>query len=367
VTEPTYECHILALRERLHISQVELARRAGLTRQAVNMIERGFSVPSITSAMRLAEALECPLTELFKKPEPDEFVPVTLSSAAREFPQNRVRLAEVGGRWIAIPFLSPDAAEFGEADGRLISKEGQRGTVRLLGSPDFYRNNLLVAGCDPALGILRDLWKRHQDEGAFRWQNLSSSEAVHALRKGEAHIAGVHFHDAESQRRAIARLPMDVIVVRFAKWEQGWMVPKGNPFKFHSVADLPGHKIKLFNRNEGSGSRLMLDALLKEARIAPDKIRGYDTAAQTHFACARAIRDGSANVAIGLRAVSESCGLDFVPVQEVGFNLIIPQPLLDFPPVARLLDLLQAARFQRQLKDLPGYETAETGKVLTPV
>lgn len=363
MTEPTYVCQVLALRERLHLSQVELARRAGLTRQAVNMIERGLSVPSVTTALRLAEVLESSVPDLFRKPEPNQTISATLSSDAG-FPQNRVRLAEVGGRWIAVPFPSADRAEFGEADGRLVSRDGRRGDVQLLTTPEQLRNNLLVVGCDPALGILRDLWKRNHDGGVIRWQNLSSSAAVNALRYGEAHIAGVHFHDPQTQKRAISQLAMDVLVVRFACWEQGWMVTKGNPLKFQSVEDLASPRLRLINRGEGAGSRLLLDSLLQQSGISPDLIPTYPTIAATHFACAQAIREGNADVAIGLRAVAEACDLDFVPIQEVGFNLIIPQVLLDFPPVARLLDLLQERKFHRHLQDLPGYQTAETGKVI---
>ena len=82
VSDPIYECRILALREKLRFSQVELARRAGLTRQAVNMIERGLSVPSIVTAFRLAEVLGCSVADLFKMPEKEETVPVIFSSAA---------------------------------------------------------------------------------------------------------------------------------------------------------------------------------------------------------------------------------------------------------------------------------------------
>jgi molybdate-binding protein len=90
----------------------------------------------------------------------------------------------------------------------------------------------------------------------------------------------------------------------------------------------------------------------------------YSSVAATHFDCAGAIREGRADVAMGLRAVAESCDLDFLPVQEVAFNLIIPRTLLDFAPVAKLLNLLQNRGFRRQLDGLPGYATRETGKLL---
>lgn len=365
MSDPVFVCQVLALRERLHLSQVELARRAGLTRQAVNSIERGLSIPAVTTAIRLAEVLGCPVTDLFQKQESDEMLSATLPADV-DFSQKRVHLAEVGGRWIAIPSRSSQSDAFEEASGRLISREGLRGEVKLLAAPDQFRNNLLVAGCDPALGILRDLWNRNHDGGIICWQNLSSTAAVNALRYGEAHIAGVHFPNPKIQQRAISLLPMDVIVIRFARWEQGWMLRQGNPLHFRSEEDLVSPSLRLINRNEGAGSRLLLDALLQKSGISSELIPNYGKSANSHFACARAIREGNADVAVGLRAVAESCSLDFVPIQEVGFNLIIPKVLLDFPPVARLLNLLQHRKFHRQLGDLPGYETTETGKILSP-
>jgi molybdate-binding protein/DNA-binding XRE family transcriptional regulator len=364
VNEPVYVCKVLALREHLHLSQAELARRAGLNRQAVNAIERGLNVPSVTTALCLADALGCSVSELFQKQAPEETLSVTLA-AGGAFPQNRVRLAEIGGRWIATTCQPGQMDSFGETDGRLVSCNGRQGEVKLLAAPDQLRNNLLVVGCDPALGILRDLWNRNHSGGAICWENLSSGAAVTALGQGEAHIAGVHFPDPQTLQEAIRRLPMDVFVVRFAVWEQGWMLSPGNPLAFRSEADLASPRLRLVNRNEGAGSRLLLDALLEKSGIAPALIPQYQKTAASHFACARAIRDGQADVAIGLRAVAEVCQLDFLPIQEVGFNLIVPKVLLDFPPVARLLDLLQNSRFHHQLGDLPGYVTSETGKVIS--
>jgi len=124
----------MAVRERLHLSQVELARRAGLTRQAVNMIERGLSVPSINTALRLAEVLNFPVTELFQKPEPDQTIPVILPSG-----RNFRKTACGWRRWAVdgslFPFIPQRSAKFGEADGRLVSRHGQQGSVQLLTAP----------------------------------------------------------------------------------------------------------------------------------------------------------------------------------------------------------------------------------------
>ena len=109
----------------------------------------------------------------------------------------------------------------------------------------------------------------------------------------------------------------------------------------------------------------MLDGLLKKSRISSKDIPFYAQEAATHFDCADAIRNGSADVAMGLRAVAERSDLDFVPLQEVAFDLLVPRDLLDNPRVARLLDLVQNRTFRRQLDSLPGYETNSTGSEIS--
>ena len=286
VTEPNYVCQVTVLRERLNLKQADLARRAGLTRQAINLIERGLTVPSVTTALRLAEVLNCSVSDLFQRSKEPQLLPVIVSqSIARS--QQRVRLAEVNGVWVAVPCSTNDLSEYGEADGKLVSREGIHGVVDLINSPDSLKDNLIVSGCDPALAILRDLWRRGNHQGIVHWNNLSSGAALNALRSGEAHVIGVHFHDMASQRSALALLPMDVVVIRFARWEQGWMVPQGNPQHFKGIGDLASSKIRLINRGEGAGSRLLLDALLQQAKIPTTKVKNYSKQGSTHFACAR--------------------------------------------------------------------------------
>ncbi|XHR26877.1 MAG: substrate-binding domain-containing protein [Chthoniobacteraceae bacterium] len=364
MTEPTCVCHVGALRERLGISQAELARRAGLSRQLVNMVERGRIVPSVLTALALADALQCTVPDLFQKPQTDHPLEVTLSSSVHS-PEGPVRLALVGERWIAIPVAGSEAAGFGEADGDLVARRGNSGSVKILQPEAQLRQNILVAGCDPALGIVRDLWRTSHGEGRVRWQNLSSTAAIKALAAGEAHIAGVHFPDEKAEQRALKTLGTEAVVVRFARWEQGWMIRRGNPLGFRSVEDLASNRVRFLNRVDGSGSRLLIDGLLEKAGVPPSEVPLYSTVASSHFDCAGAIREGRADVAMGLKAVAESCDLDFLPVQEVAFDLIIPKTLLDFAPVAKLLDFLQNRDFRRQLDGLPGYGTKETGKIVS--
>lgn len=363
MSKPMFLCRVQAIRERLGLSQSELARRAGLSRQIVNLVEHGRVVPSVLTGLALAEALECTVADLFQRPTSEKLLEVTLSPAV-DAQSGPVRLASVEDRWIGIPIAASETSGFGEADGQLVSRQGETGVVKPLLPEMQLRDNLLIAGCDPALGIVCDLWRRNNIQGNVRWQNICSTTALNAVAHGQAHVAGIHFPDEEAERRALANLGIKVAVVRFARWEQGWMLRRGNPLCFRSVEDLASNQIRFLNRVDGSGSRILLDGLLKKAGMSPALVPLYASIAATHFDCASAIREGRADVAMGLRAVAEFSNLDFLPVQEVAFNLVIPQGLLDFPPVMKLLDLLQNRGFRKQLNALPGYGTAETGNQL---
>lgn len=47
------------------MTQVQLAKEAGVTRQTIAFIEKGEFAPSVTLALKIARALDMPITELF--------------------------------------------------------------------------------------------------------------------------------------------------------------------------------------------------------------------------------------------------------------------------------------------------------------
>lgn len=53
------------LRARHNLTQIELAKIVGVTRQTIGFIEKGEFSPSVTLALKLADALDCNINELF--------------------------------------------------------------------------------------------------------------------------------------------------------------------------------------------------------------------------------------------------------------------------------------------------------------
>jgi putative molybdopterin biosynthesis protein len=111
------ENRIRGRRQAAGLSQQELARRCGLTRQAINAIEAGHYVPSTLVALRLSMTLGCRVEELFRLTE--ERIRVEAEwlgeASAKDIGRTRIQLARVGDRLLARPLAG--AAAFSAADG----------------------------------------------------------------------------------------------------------------------------------------------------------------------------------------------------------------------------------------------------------
>jgi putative molybdopterin biosynthesis protein len=209
--------HVRELRRRAGLSQQELAARVGLSRQALGAVEAGTSVPSTAAALELARALGCRVEDLF------ELAGDPLDVAAGDA-RGRVRLGLVGGRWIAHALAGEE--EVAPADA-LVTR-GR--TARPLRDVAALRQNLLVAGCDPAIGVLAG----HLLEGGLRlhWLAASSTAALEAYAAGRVHGAGVHFFEAAAD---------DAVRVHLATWETGLVARRGA--RVRRAADLAGLRV----------------------------------------------------------------------------------------------------------------------------
>jgi len=152
-------------------------------------------------------------------------------------------------------------------------------------------------------------------------------------------------------------------VVTFATWEEGFLVRPGNPKSIRTAADLEEPTVRLVNREEGAGARLLLDQRLRAAGIEPSRLQGYDKIVASHFDVARAIAEHHADVGVGIRSAAQLFGLDFVPLQTARYDLVVPKThLKSHPTLAHLFDTLVSRPFRSEIEALGGYDTRDTGK-----
>jgi molybdate-binding protein len=258
------------------------------------------------------------------------------------------------------------------ADGYLIDtaaqRSGMKARVRLSRDRTAVHDEISVAGCDPAIFLAGEHLRRHKDQGSVIGWTMGSMAALHALQRGEVHVAGLHLFDPSSGESNLPFLKRTLKshaydVVTFAIWEEGFLVRPGNPKGIRSAADLAEPTVMLVNREEGSGARLLLDQRLRGAAVEPARIRGYETIARSHFEVARAIAAHQADVGIGIRSAAHSFGLDFVPLQAARYDLVVPTAYLtSHPTLANLFDTLVSRSFRNEIEALGGYDTRETGR-----
>jgi putative molybdopterin biosynthesis protein len=103
---------------------------------------------------------------------------------------------------------------------------------------------------------------------------------------------------------------------------------------------------------------------LHEAGIASDWVSGYEREMPSHLAVAEAVASGGADVGLGILAVALALGLDFIPLQEERYDLVIPMAFLQTAPVQALLDVVASLRFRAELEALGGYDGSRAGTVV---
>jgi molybdate-binding protein/DNA-binding XRE family transcriptional regulator len=381
-----FENRLREVRMAKALSQGDLARQSGITRQAIYAIEAGLYLPTTAVALRLADALGCRVEDLFSLSVGGEIMEGDLVGAAASSPEGpgrfRVKVARVGDRVVVRP-----VAELGDvlnftvpADGLTlqppagVSKAraaGGRVRVQLLRDRRAVENEIAVAGCDPAIFLIGEHLRRRQEQTTVVGWTMGSAAAVEALLRREVHIAGVHVVDAKSGESNLPYLRRhlkkgEYTVVTFSTWEQGLMVRSGNPKKIRRMADLARKQVSLVNREEGAGARLLLDRQLAAAGVKSGQVRGYASLASSHLEVARTIAEGRADAGIGVRSAARPFGLEFIPLQEERYDLVMPTAYLSaHRGIPVLLDAIVSRPFRTEIEALGGYGTRETGKVQT--
>ncbi|WP_345454999.1 substrate-binding domain-containing protein [Deinococcus aluminii] len=364
--ESPLRVHLRAYRERAHLSRAELGSRAGLSRQAIHQIETGATVPSTRIALHLARVLGVRVEDLFALPDP----PLTAwwRGAGPARPGVRVRLAQVGRGWLALP-LQGEAGLQTAADGLTTHADGGLVQVTPLGEGADLERTAVVCGCDPALGLLAATLGREDHGGRVLWQPASSLDALRTLARGEAHAAGLHLYDSlsgESNAPAVRRElgGRDVHLLTLWDWEQGLIVAPGNPLGVRGPADLASGRVRLVNRDVGAGSRVLLDTWLDRAGVKAERrlhLPGYTSVVGSHLDAARAVAQGQADAAPGPEFAARALGLDFVPLQRERYDLAVPAEYVTHPGVQALLQAARSPAFQTEQRALGGYTITHPG------
>ncbi len=234
-----------------------------------------------------------------------------------------------------------------------------------------YDGLLIITGSnDPLLDKAITLFNSHRPDQVAVFGNLGSMGGLSALRNNLCHIASSHLlQEDESEYNfdfAFKELDQMPAVVNFCRREQGILVPKGNPKKISSVADLARAGIKIVNRSLSTGTRLLLDRELKKAGINGEKIEGYAYEVSRHLDVGLEVLSGRADAGPGIRAIAGFLDIDFIPLRWERFDLMISKKRFFDEGIQRFLGLLHEKEFREMANRLEGYDVNLGGKMVFP-
>jgi putative molybdopterin biosynthesis protein len=198
---------------------------------------------------------------------------------------------------------------------------------------------------------------------------IGSVDGLIALRQGSAHISGCHLYDPESDQYNSPFIKhffpdQDIKTVTLAHRMQGIMISAGNPKGISSLEDLARDDIKFINRNRGSGTRIWLEQCLDGMGLNPGEDIGYTHEMNSHTGISHAIKSGEADMGIGLIAAAFEEGLDFIPLFEEQYDLVLTHGQFEAEDTQLLLELLNSGGYRKSISNLSGYNTQKTGNLM---
>ncbi len=225
----------------------------------------------------------------------------------------------------------------------------------------------LYASHDDALIRLRETSAREGLHLDIRF--CGSVDAIRALNEGRCEIAGFHTL-CEPHPQSLSALtykpllqPGQHKLIGFAKRSQGLLVQPGNPLNIHSLQDVVTKRLRYVNRGMGTGTRLLLDELLRNQGIQAHQMSGYDHQELSHSAVATCIASGQADTGLAIESAALAAGLDFVPLVTENYWLACLKSAIDSPQVKALRLQLETVQWQTALGAMNGYAAHQSGLV----
>lgn len=335
------------LRTQARLTQADLAQRAGISRTSVTAIESRRLVPSVTTAIALAEALGTKVEMLFGRTPPTE----QSAQWIGDFPQSGRNFwqAEVDGQsWMypatSTPMLAlPPDGQWSEANPNSKLSE-------------LAKQTLVVATCDPAAGLLASELVGTTDLRMIIL-NRSSRRALELLRDGKIHVAGVHLSTSEQSTeniRAVQEIVgSDCQLLRVARWQEGIAVKSSSRLKSVKSATA---KLRWIGREPGSGARMCFDRLLG-GQVTPRWVT------DSHRGVIEAVHAGWADAGVCVQLACVEAGLNFLPIEQECYDLCFRKSFAADRRLLGLLQVLRSPKYRQILNGLPGYDGSDAGQL----
>jgi putative molybdopterin biosynthesis protein len=229
---------------------------------------------------------------------------------------------------------------------------------------------IVVTGQDIGLDIL----VKHMEKNISGIRPLrayvGSLDSLISMYRGESDIVSTHLLDGDTGEYNIPYIRKLLVgssymVVNLLSRQAGFYVQKGNPLGLAGWQDLSRPGLRLMNREKGSGARILLDEQLRLHGISPRQLAGYELEQTNHIGVAAKVASGEADVGVGIEKAAAIVGqLDFIPLIEERYDLVMLKTADNMPWIQALLDILRSEEFRRELQMIAGYDLSRTGEVM---
>ncbi len=264
---------------------------------------------------------------------------------------------------------SGSVTTFSRADGFItiprhteIVEAGQQVDVRTIGR-GLRIADLVVIGSH-CLG-LDYLLSELQTRGIMsKLITVGSTAGLEAVRRGECDLAGIHLLDPKTGDYNRPFLSDSMVLLNGYGRRQGILFRHGDKrFEDRSVDEIitqivaglseagrPASQTPatvMVNRNQGSGTRILIDELLAGARPP-----GYAVQASNHNAVAASVAQGRADWGMAIESVARANDLGFIPYQDEQYDFVISKSRRERPAVKAFAALLAEESTIEQLAKL---------------
>lgn len=286
----------------------------------------------------------------------------------------RMNIGYVDGQFVANPLTRAAGVTMSlvRADGLLVVppeelgyEQGDIVEVELYRPVEEIKNAIVFSGShDLTIDLLSSQLKRQRTDMKIVSSHVGSMAGLMAIRKGEAHVAGIHLLDPETKEYNVTYVRkflagQDAVLYPFLKRTQGWMLPKGNPLGIESVSDIAEKGADYANRQKGAGTRILFDLLLKEAGLSADDVNGYDREMFSHLSVAAEVKGNDNATGLGIFPAARAMSLDFIPVADENYDLLMTKAFFESEKGIWLRSVIQSDAFKAEVAKIGGYAVVE--------
>jgi molybdopterin molybdotransferase/putative molybdopterin biosynthesis protein len=223
--------------------------------------------------------------------------------------------------------------------------------VQLLGR-DLQLADLVVIGSH-CVGLDFLLGELQQQGVRSKFLAVGSTAGLDAAKRGECDVAGIHLLDPKTgEYNRPFLVPSLELVTGYGRAQGVVFRPGDRRFEGRTAHEaIVGVRrdtaCVMVNRNQGSGTRALVDRLL--GGVKPP---GYAVQPRNHNAVAAAVVQGRADWGVTLDIIARRAGLGFLPVQEEQYDFVVPTSRANRAGVAALKALLRDPRVRKALGHL---------------